>query len=109
MPAQNMNEFKNQTARLNEPPEPSLGLSAAMPWVVVEQSMRPEGARESLEKTKRVVLNAGHSMDERFSRPFRAEGLFAFQSQGIAHSRSALGCILKAFQAIMSSDFHAAF
>lgn len=41
-----MIECESQTERLNEPPEPSPGLSAAMPWVVVEQNMRPEGARE---------------------------------------------------------------
>jgi hypothetical protein len=37
--------------RLNEPPEPSLGLSAAMPWVTIPQIVpRPEGAQEALEK-----------------------------------------------------------
>jgi hypothetical protein len=39
--------YENQTERLNEPPEPSPGLSAAMPWVTVGQNMRPERARES--------------------------------------------------------------
>jgi hypothetical protein len=34
--------------RLNEPPEPSPGLSAAMPWVSVPQIIwRPEGVREA--------------------------------------------------------------
>ncbi len=34
--------------RLNEPLEPSPGLSAAMPWVSVPQIIpRPEGAQES--------------------------------------------------------------
>jgi len=33
--------------RLNEPPEPSPGLSEAMPWVGIAQIVqRPEGARE---------------------------------------------------------------
>jgi hypothetical protein len=51
--------------------------------------------------------NARRPANFRFSRPYRADGLFAFQSQGIALTRSALGCILMAFQAsIMVSDNH---
>ena len=48
MPADMIIECENTTKRLNEPPEPSPGLSAAMPWVMVSQiTPRPEGARES--------------------------------------------------------------
>ena len=87
--------------RLNEPPEPSPGLSAAMPWgTVVENLLRPEGAREALEKSKRVKSNRAYPSNGRFSRPFRAEIFFALRSQGIAHGRIALGCVLMAFQAI---------
>ena len=95
-----MIHVENQTERLNGPPEPSPRLSAAMPWGLVEQhTPRPEGAREPLGKFNHMVLNAGRLMDERLSRPFRAEGLFVFQSQGIARMRSALSYILAAFQA----------
>lgn len=39
------------SGRLNEPPEPSPGLSAAMPWDNVPQiNPRPKGAQEALEK-----------------------------------------------------------
>ena len=86
--------------RLNEPPEPSPGLSGAMPWGPVGHNLRPEGAREALGKSNRMGLNPEHAPTGRFSRPFRAEGLFALQSQGIALARSALGYILMAFQAI---------
>jgi len=86
--------------RLNEPPEPSPGLSVAMPWGTVANNSRPEGARELVEKSNGMVLNAGRPTDERFSRPFRADCLFAFEPQGIALTRSALGSVLMAFQAI---------
>lgn len=92
--------------RLNEPPEPSPGPSAAMPWVAVGQNKRPERVRDALGKSKRAESNWECLMDRRFSRPFRAEGLFAFQSQGIAPDRDALGCVLLAFQAILFADFY---
>jgi hypothetical protein len=87
-------------ARLNEPPEPSPGLSGAMPWGNDQQiTLRPEGAREPLGKSPHAVSDIGCLIDERFSRPFRADDLFAAQSQGIALTRSALGFTLLAFQA----------
>jgi len=102
-----MIQYEEIAERLNEPPEPSPGLSAAMPWVTVGQIMRPEGAREPLEKPERVASNLEHSSNGRFSRPFRVEGLFAFQSQGIALTHSALGWVLMAFQAILLPNLHA--
>jgi G:T-mismatch repair DNA endonuclease (very short patch repair protein) len=72
-----------------------------MPWGTVGQNtLRPERAREALGKTGRVKSNWECSMEERFYCPSRAEGLIAFQSQGIARGRDALGCILMTFQAI---------
>ena len=95
--------------RLNEPPEPSPGLSRAMPWANVIRSIpRPEGAREPLGKSHHAVSYIG-CLDERFSHPFGADDLIAPQSQRIAPTREALGCILMAFRAIMSSDFHTTF
>jgi hypothetical protein len=94
-----MIECENQAKRLNEPPEPSPGLSVAMPWVTAGQNMRPEGAREPLEKSKRVKSYLGCTSNGRFSRPFRADDLFVFQSQGIARMRDALGCILLTLRA----------
>jgi hypothetical protein len=86
--------------RLNEPPEPSPGLSGAMPWGnVIRSNPRPEGAREPLGESHNAVSCLGCLKDARFSRPFRADGLFAAQSQGIALTREALGCNLMAFQA----------
>ena len=63
---------KLSVARLNESPEPSPGLNAAMPWGTVGQNPRPEKAREAGDKSERVVLNSGCPMNEPSSRPFRA-------------------------------------
>jgi hypothetical protein len=97
-------------ARLKEPPEPSPGLSAAMPWVGTPQiTPRPERAREALENSNRTFLDVGHSTNN-FFRPCRAIDLIAIQSQGIALMRSALGCILMAFQATVTApDNHTTF
>lgn len=100
---------ENQLARLNEPPEPSPGLSAAMPWDRVRQNLRPERAREAWKKSERLVLNSGGPRNERFSRPFRAASLLAFQSQGIALGCEALRWALMAFQVITLADYHANF
>mgnify|MGYP001599827821 CR=1 FL=1 len=94
-----MIECETQTTRLNEPPEPSPGLSAAMPWVKVEQNGRPERAREPLKKSERVKSRVQYPLNERFSRPFRADENFVLRSQGIAREREALGFNLLAFQA----------
>jgi hypothetical protein len=83
MAAETMIQCEGLTKRLNEPPEPSPGLSdmprrseaktGAMPWVNVPQIIpRPEGAQEPLEKFNRVLARLEHSSSGRFSRPFRA-------------------------------------
>jgi hypothetical protein len=43
------------------------------------------------------------------SRPFRAQKLLRMHTQGITHSRSALGWVLKAFQAIMVAVLESTF
>lgn len=70
-----------------------------MPWGTFGQNMRPEGAREALEKSERAKSNMEHPSNRRFSRPFRADIHFDFPPQGIAQEHSALGFNLLAFQA----------
>ena len=80
-----------------------------MPWVAFEQNMRPERGARGVGKIQTGGIHHGTTFVRQFSRPFRAEGLFAFQSQGIALTRLPLGCILLAFQSITLSDIRAAF
>ena len=87
--------------RPNGPPEPSPGLSEAMPWVTrhpIEQ--RPERARETSPIPQPIAeipgIDASRAPSGR-SRPS------APASQGIAPARSALGWVLAAFQAALGA------
>jgi hypothetical protein len=71
--------------------------------------LRPERAREALEKTARATSNPNHPMNGCLSRPFRADDCFVSFSQGIVLTHSALGYILMAFQAITFAAQRVAF
>ena len=110
MPAEPMIHCESLARRLNEPPEPSPGLSEAMPWVAIPHcTLRPEGARESSTAFRHGDDAIRTNVESRgLLRPFRALGYFMSHAQGIVLAHSALGCILKAFQAFLFAPFQAA-
>jgi len=105
MPVKTMIRCESLTQRLNEPPEPSPGLSEAMPWVrIPHHTKRPERARETFAEFRREdegimkniacrrLMSISHALSGR-------RDFVVMFSRGIVLAHSAPGCALAAFQA----------
>ncbi len=88
--------------RPNGPPQPSPGLSAAMPWEYRHPTnQRPEGARETSSRCVADVYSQTPSAPNPSLAPSGRAQLFASVPQGIVLTHSTLGWVLTAFQAAM--------